>query len=402
MNKSPITTLEDLNVENVFIYVGDAVRWDFTPPQLKNKGITLKTVAASTHSPSSFASIVTGLYAPIHGVSMFSHQISKDQDVIFDLREESCFVNSIFAFADREHGESVDPIYSVLNRDPPSDNIEITDLSEPFIFMERGPGGHAPYGDYDGTATEYFRNASDKQTVRSDYGRSISLDMTIFENRLAEIDEAGLKDNTLIIYTSDHGELLGEGGMLGHSSPMRPELVYVPTTFIHPDLPSYIIDDKSFHHADILPTLSEIFERNYSQKHSDGIPLNTNVENTPRPSFYQNQSPLGKLPFISGSLHYEGAWDATGGYVFGRTPLMERMMILSTKLLRSSKQSFMQKQLGQLVTSYILSSFEYGTPLFSQEEAKEVISQSISQPQETTHIELSDSAEQQLRDLGYR
>ena len=403
VNSEFLTAIQHLDVKNVFIYVGDAVRWDAVPDSVSKQGSTVKTIAASTHSPSSFASIATGLYTPVHGVSMFSHQLPNEVYTIFDTVDESQFVNSIFAFADREHGETTDPIYSVLNREPPDSDIQLADLSEPFVFMERGPGGHAPYGDFRGAATDYFREVTDEQTLRSDYQRSISLDASVFEKRLAELEGSGLRDDTLVIYTSDHGELLGEGGMLGHSSPMRPELVYVPTVLIHPDIPNVIIKQDPYHHVDILPTVLDVLGLEQgSETQLDGSPVSDGVGAGPRPSVYNNQFPTAKFPYISGHLHYEGAWNTTGGYTFARTPLVERFAILLAKLAASSKRKFLWKHLHQNVISYVRSIVEYGTPSFSSTKAEQVVSQSTSHTHDTSRVELSDSAQQQLQNLGYQ
>jgi choline-sulfatase len=45
---------------------------------------------------------------------------------------------------------------------------------------------------------------------------------------LDELDRRGLRDDTLVIVTSDHGELLGEEGRVDHQLSMREELLHVP------------------------------------------------------------------------------------------------------------------------------------------------------------------------------
>jgi len=114
----PTEALSRLDVSNVFIYVGDAVRDDFTPEQISSRGVHLRTIAASTHSPTSFASLMTGRYPPRHGVSSFSDQIDSTIPRLLDFESVGTrFLNSIFEHATEEHGHNVDPIYSVLNAD---------------------------------------------------------------------------------------------------------------------------------------------------------------------------------------------------------------------------------------------------------------------------------------------
>jgi arylsulfatase A-like enzyme len=77
-------------------------------------------------------------------------------------------------------------------------------------------------------------------------------------NLLAELETKGLLENTIIIVTSDHGELLGEHGAYGHGSHLYEPVVHVPLVVVAPrgipagqvvttpvslrDLPATVID----------------------------------------------------------------------------------------------------------------------------------------------------------------
>ena len=399
-----VSVLDALDVDNVFIYVGDAVRWDTLSDQIAERGMTMKTIAASTHSPSSFASLATGQYAPSHGVSTFSHRIADGVARIFDTEGvESTFMNSIFEHAERKHDDVVDPIYSVLDLDPPDASSPFDAVSSPFIAMERGPGGHAPYGTFSGTATEYFERAgpADFDGLLADYLTSIELDANLFCDRLDELDERGLRDDTLVIYTSDHGELLGESGMLGHSSPMRPELAYVPTVFIHPDLPHTTINHASLHHADLAPTVLDVINSSQSAWDFDGTSVAESLPSGPRPcSYFSNPLPDSMGALFDG-LRYAGAWEASGGFVFAECSRSDRLAVLGAKLARSSKRRYLRRRLGRVGLSYLQSSTRYGAPTFSRKGAKRVLTESVRDPSESQQSDLSGDAEQQLRDLGY-
>ncbi|WP_227356310.1 sulfatase-like hydrolase/transferase [Haladaptatus salinisoli] len=398
------STLDGIDVDNIFIYVGDAVRWDALSPRIAGLGTTVKTVAASTYSPSSFASLVTGRYTPNHGVRTFSHRIPNDVFRFFDAEDvETTFVNSIFEYADREHRRDVDPIFSVLGVEPPDDADPFDDVEPPFIAMERGPGGHAPYGEFSGTATEYFlsEDATDCDDLVSDYLRSVELDANQFLRRIEELERRGLTDDTLVVYTSDHGELLGEDGMVGHSSPMRPELVYVPTVFIHPDLPERGVRNEVLHHADLLPTAFDVLDLETPPNACDGAVATKGLSNEARPSACFREFLPDSVPMLSGDLAYGGAWDANGGYAFARGSRADRLAVLGAKLFRSSKRRHMRRRVGSLAVAYARSETRYGTPRFDREEARRVLFESMRRLGTVRETDLSVDARQQLRNLGY-
>lgn len=403
-HSSAVSALDELDVSNVFIYVGDAVRWDALSDRVAKRGTTMKTVAASTHSPSSFASLTTGQYAPSHGVSTFSHRVSNETFRLFDAEGVgSTFMNSIFEHAERIHGDVVDPIYSVLDLDLPDGSTPFDEVSPPFVAMERGPGGHAPYGEFAGTATDYFEQEgpTEYNDLLRDYLMSIELDADLFRDRLRELDDRGLRDDTLVIYTSDHGELLGEGGMVGHSSPMRPELVYVPTVFVHPDLPRRTVSRGSLHHADLVPTVLDVLDIPQPESDFDGTSVPRELPDGPRPcSYYSNPLP-DSMNALSDGLRYVGAWEASGGFVLANCSRSDRLAVLGAKLARSSKRRYLRRRLGAVGLSYLKSSARYGVPTFSREEAKRLFAESTREPSENRQSDLSGDAEQQLRDLGY-
>jgi arylsulfatase A-like enzyme len=67
-----------------------------------------------------------------------------------------------------------------------------------------------------------------RERMRHLYARSV-LSMDDWLARLLErLDGAGVLDETLVILTSDHGENLGEGGMLGHGLSLDDRLIRVP------------------------------------------------------------------------------------------------------------------------------------------------------------------------------
>jgi len=399
-----VESLADLDVSNVYIYVGDAVRDDYLGGRVRDRGISVRTIAASMHSPTSFASLVTGRYPPRHGVKTFTNRIGEHVPRLFDIFDiETGFINSIFAFAVREHTDSQDPIYSVLNLDQ-SQSRDLDAVSPPFVLMERGPGGHAPYGDFDGSASQYFINneSADTSTLRSDYARSIERDIELFEQRVTTLRDRGLLEDTLVIYTSDHGEMLGENGLLGHNGPMCPELVYVPTVFIHPQLPARQEQDTPMHHVDLLPTICELLDRAEGHiEEMDGRSVLSGSFDNPRPCFWSNTFLPDSVPVLSGEMQYNGVWDSSGGYVFTETSLPNRLAVLGGKLVRSSKRCYMRHHLSCCLRAYLRKDPSYRSPNFSRADAVHVLKSTLETSANSVESELSNEGRQQLEDLGY-
>ena len=71
--------------------------------------------------------------------------------------------------------------------------------------------------------------------MRHMYGRSVRLMDDWLARVLERLDRAALLKDTLVIVTSDHGENLGEGHLIGHSFSLDQRLVHVPFVLAGPD-----------------------------------------------------------------------------------------------------------------------------------------------------------------------
>jgi len=67
------------------------------------------------------------------------------------------------------------------------------------------------------------------------------------------MNDAGLLDNTLIIYASDHGELLGDYGCVGKRS-FLDSAARIPMIMVHPDLPGNVRCGAPVSLVDMMPT----------------------------------------------------------------------------------------------------------------------------------------------------
>jgi phosphoglycerol transferase MdoB-like AlkP superfamily enzyme len=76
---------------------------------------------------------------------------------------------------------------------------------------------------------------------------------------LDQLKASGLLDNTLVIITDDHGEMLGEnGGPIGHGWMATPELTNIPLIIMDPDNLGYHVNDTIGSQVDLLPTILDL------------------------------------------------------------------------------------------------------------------------------------------------
>jgi len=111
--------------------------------------------------------------------------------------------------------------------------------------------GVVPYGPVD---VQHIVNAYDAEirSVDDGFGRFID-----------ELEERGLYDQSLIIFTSDHGEEFGEHGSVGvHPQSLHDEVTRVPLIVKLPRsaYASSVVDDL-VRSIDILPTVLDVMDR---------------------------------------------------------------------------------------------------------------------------------------------
>jgi len=70
------------------------------------------------------------------------------------------------------------------------------------------------------------------------------------------MEEAGLTDNTRVVYASDHGENLGNRGLWGKSN-MYEESAGVPLIFAGPGVPSGVVCREPVSLVDVFPTITQ-------------------------------------------------------------------------------------------------------------------------------------------------
>jgi hypothetical protein len=126
----------------------------------------------------------------------------------------------------------------------------------------------APHNPFDGVPERFRKFKSD---VMGDFtprylNELLYMDWVI-ASILDQLKETGQLDRTLVVITSDHGEMLGAGGApIGHGWALTPELANVPLMIMDPQHQGGRINPAVGSQVDLLPTVLDLL----------GIPLPPN------------------------------------------------------------------------------------------------------------------------------
>lgn len=425
--------INEVEIENIFIFVSDALRYDFLPRNIENKGLCVKTIASSLYTASSFPSMISGLYPPKHRVYTWENKLSEEKKHLLNLDGYNTSLWCETTWTDSKPDES--EIHEILGN---PNGIPIEELKEPFIYIEDDKGGHCPFGlsfeNYmGGGCPDFFKEYGKKgiEELRNQYKKGIKESEKNFNNRLKILKARGLLENTLVIFTSDHGELLGEyGGLVGHGRPACPELVYVPTVFIHPSLESHKFDQivsvstgkatdnqGVMRQVDLFPTICGLLNVDVPSD-VDGINL-LNANKLPetglnfrRGGYVESEKMLQRL------LSYEvnSVWDYHGGWIFhnfnrvgGTIYFLGKMLFRRNEfnfLLENVKGvGFQQKrrQVFRAIKHLTMSELKYHEPKFTKKEARLILDEYFNTVDETKREkrELDEITKERLKGLGY-
>lgn len=378
-------------IRNVLMYVCDALRWDALPETVADRGVTFKTVAQSTWSPPCFTTLSTGRYPQQHGVLEFSHGLAEGVETIYDIPGLDG------AYYNKHPNDRLADVFGV-----PQDR-SIEDLAEPFFFLERDLTTHTPYDERAATGTEGYLSevGSDWDRITAEYERGVTKSVDIFEERLAQLREKGVLDETLVIFTADHGELLGEYGDIGHSNPTCPELAYVPTVFLHPELSAeeFAVDPETeiLEQVDVVETaLSAI---GFDDIRTDGVDALSRSRPDPRGYNYVRVEERDVALYES-----QSAWDHDGGHVFLPNSKAARLAYFGYRQLRSATRHTIRDDWATVLRQYVRDHYQYGDPAFSAEQARRYIDGTLEGFEDISAAEttLDEETKQHLKEMGYR
>jgi choline-sulfatase len=102
----------------------------------------------------------------------------------------------------------------------------------PFFLFLNYFDPHMPYTDPDGYRLRYLKEigpTTDRQArTRAAYDGEINFMDVQLGTLFDRMEEQGLFENTLVVVTADHGELIGEHGLYGHNRFLYEELLRIP------------------------------------------------------------------------------------------------------------------------------------------------------------------------------
>lgn len=127
------------------------------------------------------------------------------------------------------------------------------------------------------------------------YDNTIRLFDMRMDTFFQHMTRSGLSDNTIVIFTSDHGEYLGEHRLIGHTVGLSDEVTRIPLIVRIPGVPTQVISSL-VQHIDIYPTILDAVGI-HIPKDIAGISLKAILlhwPNAPRNSFVLSQTSIPK------------------------------------------------------------------------------------------------------------
>ena len=156
---------------------------------------------------------------------------------------------------------------------PPFDKMYDTDDIElPPNFMTEHPFDIGIRDIRDEVLADYPRTESEiRQHIADYYGMISHMDADI-GRILGTLEDKGLSDNTIVIYTSDHGLGVGQHGLMGKQN-LYDHSMRIPLIMRGPSIPAGYKCDALVYLLDLFPTLLERADVEVPAK-QDGYSLN--------------------------------------------------------------------------------------------------------------------------------
>jgi len=404
MTSKPLSKISDVpEYKNILVFISDSLRYDALPDSIKSMGVTAKTIAAAPWTASSIPSLMTGQYPSTHNVWMFEDQLPERPPLLSQPADWTGGLDSEKHWLNFESSEKPPVKMLRLEGEQRLDNLE-----PPFVHVIHDLGPHAPYGfeNNEYNTHKFFQEYADPEDLRQRYHADTKKSAQYFREILDQLESNDLLSETLCVFTSDHGELLGEGGRLGgkwgHSAPLCPELLEVPMTFIGEGLPEERELKGVISGVDLAPTCLSAVGRSVGKV--DGIDLWTETpadDRFVRADVWQRYNAIDReWPVYVGS----SLWDDSGGWVKHRGSNLLRIAYYGYDIFFGdyappARQTAGLRDIISGIAFWGSQWSSFGTPQTSKSVAEHELSDKLEKSQNSS--EMSEEQTEHLEALGY-
>jgi len=387
-------------VNNIYIFIADSVKSESTSEKVTSMGVSARAISASTYTASSYPSILSGQYPASHCVWSFGDRLSDQPKLLTG--EESFGMSAETIWTHLPPTEK--PPFKIINAKA-ENAASLRELEPPFVAVEHHKGGHLPYGyslaEYN--TPRFFKDIRPRlDELPPLYEKSVRTAEEKFFDRISYLKKNSLFDDTLVIYTSDHGEILGEaenGAAVGHGDPISPDLVNVPLVFAGAGLPNVNLD-VLLSGIDVAPTALSALGR--GARRFDGHDCWSAF---PKDRLLRSERWVQYDAPIVGTIdryRASSVWDSDGGIVFQKGSRFSRVGIAAGNEFVKAPWAYLNRSPRQidrwlgLLRSYGSNVLRYGEPDFDRKAAAAAV-----EPFYESAVESGTVDREQLRKLGY-
>ncbi|MDE0088718.1 MAG: sulfatase-like hydrolase/transferase, partial [Candidatus Poribacteria bacterium] len=191
----------------------------------------------------------------------------KDARYIGDKFSSTLFTDSAVQFI--ENYDQTDPFFLYLSftsphdpRTPPGEYATMykpEDVPVPENFLPEHPFDNGEMRIRDEMLAEFPRTPEIVQQHIADYYGMITSQDAEMGRVIQTLEEKGHLDNTIVIYTADHGLAVGQHGLFGKQN-LYSHSIRVPSIFAGPGIPEGVTVDALTYLYDVFPTVCDLTE----------------------------------------------------------------------------------------------------------------------------------------------
>jgi len=278
---------------NILIYLVDTLRVDRlgvygyerpTSPHVDafaaHATVFENAIGQSSWTRASMASIFTGVWPPTHGTTGWKHQLPEEFETLVEKLDEvgyetAAFVGNPQITVHYGFGQGFDQYRREIKRPSGEYNqmvaqwLDGLDGDRPWFIYVHTMDPHAPYRPPDPYMSQFAPNDAQMPTWQprwkwplevlpffSDrYDGEIAQNDASFGELVGLLSERGLYEDSLIIFTSDHGEEFKEHGRWRHGDNLHAETLNVPLVIRFPRQSTGKSVVPAVQHIDLMPTI---------------------------------------------------------------------------------------------------------------------------------------------------